>query len=325
MQTLIARIQPCSAFGGRIRGDTLFGQLCWAARHRFGQERLGKLLDGYLSGEPFAIVSDAFPAGYIPRPALPLHRYKAIADEDRKRVKKLVWVPIEAIEEPVTNWLKFARSEKELLTDAAATVPNDTSLWAEHNQSHNSINRLTGTTGTGEFAPYASARFWPLPGMPFDIYLAIDDSRLDVEELRALLGDIGTSGYGRDVTIGLGKFDLLDLTPSDWPNQANANAALTLAPCAIQDGGFEPARSWYQPFTRFGRHGDLAVHSGRPFKTPVLMADTGALLSLKGTGNRFHAGKGLGGDGSLSKAAGYEGTVHQGYAPVLRVYMEEQQ
>jgi CRISPR-associated protein Csm4 len=57
------RIQPLSAFGTRPLGDTLFGQLCWAVRNRHGEERLDTLLDGYTQGQPFAVVSDAFPAG----------------------------------------------------------------------------------------------------------------------------------------------------------------------------------------------------------------------------------------------------------------------
>ena len=58
------------AFGGPIKGDTLFGHLCWAARNRWGEGRLLDLLDGYTKGQPFAVCSDAFPAGHLPRPAL---------------------------------------------------------------------------------------------------------------------------------------------------------------------------------------------------------------------------------------------------------------
>ena len=36
MQTLRFIIQPRAAFGTPLVGDTLFCQLCWALRHRFG-------------------------------------------------------------------------------------------------------------------------------------------------------------------------------------------------------------------------------------------------------------------------------------------------
>ena len=36
-----------SAMGTPLVGDTLFGQLCWAVRNRFGEARLTALLEGY--------------------------------------------------------------------------------------------------------------------------------------------------------------------------------------------------------------------------------------------------------------------------------------
>ena len=61
-------LQPRSAFGTPLAGDTLFGQLCWAIRERFGEARLTSLLEGYTEANPFLVVSDAFPAGWVPRP-----------------------------------------------------------------------------------------------------------------------------------------------------------------------------------------------------------------------------------------------------------------
>ena len=96
MDSLHLTLRPQSAFGGPIKGDTLFGQICWAARNRWGEARLTGLLDGYTDGHPFAICSDAFPAGYLPRPALPLHRYAAVPNADRKAVKRRRWLSLAA-------------------------------------------------------------------------------------------------------------------------------------------------------------------------------------------------------------------------------------
>jgi CRISPR-associated protein Csm4 len=101
------------------------------------------------------------------------------------------------------------------------------------------------------------------------------------------------------------------------PGQTGANTWLTLGPCAPQGLDLDPQRSFYQVFTRFGRHGDMAVHTGRPFKTPVLLAQTAAVLVPKQYQQRFFVGAGLGGDGSISKAI--PETVHQGYAPVVGI------
>lgn len=317
MKTLIATIQPGSAFGGAIRGDTLFGQLCWVALHRWGEQRLNALLQDYTQGAPFLVVSDAFPAGYLPRPALPMHRYAVACDAnghalDRKTVRKRCWLPLECFTEPLREWLQHAVAERQIAADGLSKTCS---------QPHNTINRMTGTTGNAEFAPYNMPQQWFAPDQGFALYIAIDNKHISHEEVCQLLADVGAYGYGRDASIGLGKFKITSCEQVEWPQQANPNAWMTLAPCAPQGLDFNPDHCWYQPFTRFGRHGDRAVHSGRPFKTPVLLADTAALLQPADYVAATFCGQGLGGDGSLSNVI--EETVHQGYAPVLPVRMEE--
>lgn len=51
-------LTPQSAMGTPLVGDTLFGQLCWAVRNRFGEARLSELLEGYTAQRPFMVVSD---------------------------------------------------------------------------------------------------------------------------------------------------------------------------------------------------------------------------------------------------------------------------
>ncbi len=165
MDRSIATIKPRSAFGGPIRGDTLFGQICWAARHRWGEGRLSELLQGYTEGQPYLVVSDAFPAGYLPRPALPLHRFDEVPDADRKAVKKRRWLPRKRFAEPLRQWLNHCESDSAISTDE---------LMAAEVQPHNTINRMTGTTGTGEFAPYTQAQYWFAPRLDLDIYQGVE-------------------------------------------------------------------------------------------------------------------------------------------------------
>jgi CRISPR-associated protein Csm4 len=81
--------------------------------------------------------------------------------------------------------------------------------------------------------------------------------------------------------------------------------------------GFDSQHSYYQLFTRFGRHGDIAVHQeGKPFKNPVLLAQTAAVFSTPPPQSGF-IGQGIGGNGELSKTI--KTTIHQGYAPVLAI------
>jgi CRISPR-associated protein Csm4 len=319
MQSYRARIKPLSAFGTRPLGDTLFGQLCWALRNRHGEQRLAEALAGYTQGQPYAVISDALPPDHWPRPSLPVACFR-VDGEDRKAVKKLAWLPAGRFDHPVREWLAHSLPP--------GAVPG--AAPASHPQPHNTLNRETGATGTGQFAPYAMDQWWfdqkprqagqLSPAVRLDIYVVLDEERLSADELRTLLDDMGAIGFGRDASIGLGKFAVEgDLEPVALPSQPDADAWLTLAPCAPQGGGFDPARSFYQPFTRFGRHGDLGVHlPGGPFKAPVLLAQTGAVLAPSAFAPRLFVGRGLGGEQEpLSKAI--RETVQQGYAPALGI------
>lgn len=319
MECLRVSLRPLSAFGGPIRGDTLFGQLCWAVRNRWGEERLEELLRGYTEGQPFAVCSDAFPAGHLPRPALPLHRFAEVADADRKAIKRRRWLPWDALNRPVAQWLAELRTETELLSALGSA---GRALTEVHAQPHNSINRLTGTTGRGAFAPYTLDQHWFPAGLPLECYVLVDPQRLSVDDAGRLLADIGLAGYGRDAGIGLGKFAVEQLRPDTLPRQPDANACFTLAPCAPQGLGYDPEGSHYAVFTRFGRHGDRAVHTGRPFKSPVLLADTGAVLTPPSLPASSFVGQGLGGNGVLSNAIAE--TVQQGYAPFIGIRFTEE-
>ncbi len=311
-------LQPLSAFGGPPLGDSLFGQLCWSLRHRHGQDRLVELLDGYTEGRPFAVLSDALPLGYLPRPALPGFCFDPVPDLDRKAAKRRAWLPWERHDAPVETWLRHCRPGGEV----AGARPE------AHPQPHNSLHRLTGTTDGEAFAPYTQTRHWygadGNEPVRLAVHAVLDERRLSLAELRQALADMGAYGVGRDASVGLGKFAVVAAEAAELPSQPGADAWLTLAPCAPQGLGLDPARSFYQTCTRFGRHGDLGVHLGSPFKTPVLLAQTGAVLAAgpetaPPTPARPWLGQGLGGNGRMTRNAALAGTVQQGYAPVVGI------
>ncbi len=325
MRTVRVRLLPQSAFGTVPWGDTFFGQLCWAIRNRFGEERLTTLLEGYTQGAPFLVVSDALPSGYLPKPRLPAHLFLLPEETDRKELTKRRWLPVESVREPVSHWVRYSVAETDL--------PGG---WYEpHLQPHNSINRQTGTTGVDLFAPYVMEQYWfgrkvsrngrgAVTVGPLDLYCLVDDSRpegLTVDELRQTLSDIGELGFGRDASIGLGRFTVEALDEQPLPAQEQANAYLTLAPCAPQGLPWQAERCFYRVFTRFGRHGDVGVHSGHPFKTPVLLTVAGSVFTPVTFAPRPFIGQGLGGDSSLSKSM--PKTVQQGYAPVVAIRLHD--
>jgi CRISPR-associated protein Csm4 len=318
MDTLKLAIRPLTAFGSPIKGDTLFGHFCWAIANRLGEARLAELLQGYTDGAPFLIASDAFPSGYIPRPALPLEFYTRLQEEDRKRVKKRQWLAVDKLDTPVVSWLGHCLTEQEV---ARLFSDDATDIHRQRAQPHNSIHRGLNTTHGGEFAPYSTSQYWFAPGLLLDIWLVFDAQRMDAVQLAELASGIGQSGFGRDASTGLGKFEVSSAETRPLPQQQGSRSALTLAPCAPQGLDLEAAQCFYEPFTRFGRHGDRAVLSGKPFKNPVLMADSGAIITGDSNQKQGFVGQGLGGAGLLSNTL--PETVHQGYAPCIGIHLKE--
>ena len=101
-----------SAFATSLKGDTLFGQLCWAIRNRLGESALADCLGDYNNNQPFAVVSDAFPKGYFPLPKLPNCFYQLPENTDRKAIKKQTWLPEAVFQQPIRQWLSQAVTSK---------------------------------------------------------------------------------------------------------------------------------------------------------------------------------------------------------------------
>jgi len=315
MITLKATLAPKTAFATPLMGDTLFGQLCWAIRHGWGEARLAALLDGYTAGRPFLVVSDAFPAGYLPMPTLPSTYWHGETDpSQRKALKRRIWLAEADATAPVGDWQRLAKTAEEI---GAKTE--------DRLQPRNSLNRLTLATGKGAgFAPYSVRQHWYPAGTRLDVHLCLDATRLSQADLGQSLAAIGLLGFGKDASAGLGKFTLEAMHVHSLPRQPDANAWLTLAPCAPQGLGLDPRRSHYRPFIRYGRHGAEAVLLGKPFKAPLLLAAAGAVFSPRDRGQGIDVlfiGQGLGGEGRLSKVLPQ--TVHQGYAAVLGLHLPD--
>lgn len=306
MNTLRLRLRPLSAFGSPLVGDMLFGHVCWAVRERFGEHRLTALLDGYVDGKPFLALSDAFPAGLLPRPTVPDSAIGRAADpKRRKELRAARWLPVDGASRPIADWLDVAVALDERVRPRVGIV------------TQNSIHRLTGTTGTGMFAPRQVELTVSPDGAALEVYAAIDAERFGTSELQAVLEDIGAMGYGRDASTGAGKFVIEDVSPWAWAD-GMSQAVMTLAACAPDPAMLEPDHCFFLPVTRFGRHGNLAVRTRVPFKRPIVMMRTGALLKLREPAEVAVFGRGLGGE-RMPISSVLPATVHQGYAPVVPV------
>jgi CRISPR-associated protein Csm4 len=266
---------------------------------------LARQLAGYTEGRPFLVLSDAFPEGLIPRPTAPDLVLGMKADPaQRKQARTHRWLPSRGAGQPINVWMNQA-SASDIMKPSVST--------------QNTINRITGTTGTGQFAPRQVERISFKENAQLDLFAVLDQARLSAPDLEHLLTDIGRHGYGRDATTGLGKFEVTAVAEHTWPLKSSRHW-LTLAPCAPDPPVLDADRCYYLPVTRFGRHGNFAVTLGKPFKSPLLMAATGALLKSREPGHWMFHGRGLGGSANPISAVMPE-TVHQGYSPVVPITM----
>lgn len=305
MKTYRITLKVQSAFGTPLVGDSLFGQFCWAIANHFGQDRLTSLLQGYTEQKPFAVFSDAFPSGYLPLPCLPSKFWQKTENVDRKVLKKKQWIPLETLQQPLSQWQQLAKAEKDVMEKTLRDQP------------HNSINRSTHSTGTGMFAPYMSEQIWYKPDTMLDIYLVLDEKRLTLAECEVLLDHIGKLGFGRDASIGLGKFERIQTNVFNHTNQGNAY--LTLANTAPQQLDLDKTHCYYQITTRFGRHGDVKALMSNPFKKPIILAKTSSVFTPKKRPDiaPHFLGNGLGNVSYAQPEA-----VHQGYAPIIPIQIE---
>jgi CRISPR-associated protein Csm4 len=195
-----------------------------------------------------------------------------------------------------------------------ARVPKPLIPWE---QPHNTLNRQTLTTGPAPFAPYTQEVHFYLPGTELALFVLLDEAATDIDRLSRGLTRIGRTGFGKDASIGLGRFELTGHRELPLPQVPGAGALFTLAPCVPVPHSFKEA--FFTPLVRYGKHGDRLATSKNPFKAPVVMAAPGAVFvpAEPQALTRPYFGRAVTGVSLVEPKA-----VVQGYAPVLPVKLE---
>jgi CRISPR-associated protein Csm4 len=335
-------IRPFSGFGTPLKGDTLFGHFCWQTAYNpaLVQGGLENVLSVY-NEKPFAIFSSAFPklekkeTHYIlKRPDVPLSwlfTTDRLAKEEKyskiKDFKKQKWMVIKG-ELKIDFAEAVFMTDKQLFEQSLSIAAPETRQLMEKlddksfsicfHQPHNTINRLTNTTGTGIFAPYSMENTYFCPETEMSLFVLIDEDLTDIEKIVEGLKNIGRFGFGRDASTGMGRFDVCEADEVMINDNNEANAFYTLAPCVPEDNMFD--KIYFSPFVRFGKHGDSLANAKNPFKNPVIMADEGAVFIPKDKNilKKPYIGRAVSG---VSKAE--PDTVAQGYAPFLPLKLEQ--
>lgn len=315
MKLFRIEINITGPIGTVMKGDTLFGQFVWQlARDESLAGPIQSLLANY-SSEPFAIFSSAFVSNKneiaLPIPALPSFLLFETKDANqRKQTKKKHWLVYNFANTLQVNQ-KQCFTDKELIEKWLGKDSKYNSLFTEVERVHNTINRLSGTTGEGRFAPFRRSSHWLVPNLSMTIIAGIQESKLSEQALVTALERIGQFGFGRNASVGMGQFSIEKCEPLEIVQPSKVNAGYALSPFMPVD----ETPTYSKPFTRFGRHGDELATSAAPFKEPVLLMDEGAVVSYQENVPQF-IGRGM------NELSHYKETVMQGYSLLLPFFLE---
>lgn len=302
MKTYKIIIKPLTGFGGPVKGDTLFGHLCWQIY--YDPKILGKSLKEFLKDydtEPFIVISSAYPfingKIYLKRPSLPLSRLFSIPEEEFIKRRKEIKARNYFVFDPPLPPLSKLNYEK-------------ISFLAEDSQTRCTINRLKGSTTEAPFTPYVVDKIYYICELVIFVALRKD---IKIEPFCELLSRVGKQGYGKDSSVGYGKFEVLSYEEINLLEATkNPNALYTLGPlCPVEE---ETLDIYFSPFVRFGRHGDILSRSKNPFKNPVIFADEAAVVIPKSMPTKCYIGTPV---RNISKVK--PDTVCQGYSLIIPV------
>ncbi len=275
-------ITPTSNFLTTLKGDTLFGHICWAIKFAYGEKRLQDLLEVYETA-PFLVVSDAFPNGYLPKPTMPSVYLKENPQEKKENRKKIWLTP---------KQLQNAEYSKACALKDIAKVQTVT---------RNAINYKTSTTGGG-FDPYTNEE------MRFskqDIYF-LRSENFTLDELKNSLEMVSKLGFGKKATIGKGRFEIGEFEEVELDSLSATFMALS----PFDASGSTCRDMFYEPFTRFGKSGMDRAQTNA-FKKPLLLANSGAVVVFDEKKELLFIGK------AITDISTYKDIVHQGYSIVV--------
>lgn len=269
--------------GTPVRSNTLFGHLCWALRHRAGETALVEWLAGF--DEAPLRLSDAFPVGALPRPLVRplgpgglerwLERHGGEALENLSRLKgyrKRRWIGVDDF-----LALRDGFSEERLYDRWAQSGDDPGGARAPRTErvARNQIDRLTGRTPETDGLFFQHDTWYPGEGP--HLWVFADPGGLGAERLTELLTLVGRLGYGRDASIGRGRFRAEQAEPPAGLFEGGGNRWMTLSRGILTPGMEKPR---YRLSTHYGRLGaDRATGQASPFKKPLLLVEPGSTFS----------------------------------------------
>jgi CRISPR-associated protein Csm4 len=267
-----------------MQSDTLFGHLCWQVAFSQGSHELETWLTPFKEGRPFFVLSDAFPAGLLPKPLSSAQTRllpessggsQISAYDNLKKLKKAPFLTID-------DFRFFCESgnmqPKEHVADP----------WRTTHTLHASINRISSTTtGDSSFGDLYETTEKYLPerktgliennGSEVDVYMRVQPNREG--EVLKLLELVGVSGFGKDKSVGFGRFAVITMEKTtDLRSAESPDGFVNLSTYvpAVSD----PTDGFWRLRIKYGRLGENAG-DGNPFKKPLVQIEPGAIFRAK--------------------------------------------
>ncbi|MDD5007501.1 MAG: hypothetical protein PHU49_02680 [Syntrophorhabdaceae bacterium] len=248
-----------------FQADTVFGHLCWTVAQNEGDGALEEFLRPFLDGNPPFVISDGFPAGFLPKP---LGANFLEDDPERlKEIKKIVHVGPE----------DFGRIAAGGKTDLQARdVPGTVEISI-----HNRIDRQTGKTPS-EGGLYGLVE----THTPYVTVYIKTVSEAWKDRVADLFRKLSLSGYGRRKSAGKGHFTAGNPERFNFPEVKDANGFVTLSGfCPAEN---DPVEGLYQISVKYGKLGEEFTVPGNPFKKPLLVIATGSVFRTAGAPAEFY-------------------------------------
>ena len=272
----------------RFQSDSLFGHICWAIRFLKWNvsERLDNFLDCYDNNQtPPLLISNGFPKGYLPKPAVPPVTQKELDDiigkENRidnshivKTIKKIDIISKDSLREHLKDTITPSRlfySMRKNYKDIEELRKKEQVAIVQHN----TINRIENRVDKGLFAQ--EEIFFNKNGGEFEIYLKTH--YFTRNELERIFRYISEEGFGKDKSTGKGSFDFVIKDGFDLPESEVSNAFMSLSSYIPRKE--DPRDGFYNTLLKYGKLGGIFAKGvpevqGNPFKKPLIMFAAGS-------------------------------------------------
>ena len=278
MDTLVRiRLWPAGVWTTNWHADTLLGALAavWA-RFKGAAALRRDLLEPWRDGDPPFVISDAFPEGMLPAPALlPLRRWPA---EQRKKVKQLSWLSLEQF--------RAAQAGEGVALDEVPSIKIEKGI-----QMRNAIDRKAGTAGAAGGNLFQTAySYLSKPDAVLELYArtSADGQSILMEALHLL----GQTGFGANASVGYGGFDV-EGDPVLCPELDEVEAAdgfISLS--TFQPAATDPVDGFWRVFIKYGKLAPefQRLHPQAAFKQPQVMLEPGACFRTGDQPRPFYGG-----------------------------------